>query len=135
MERARPVLAALVAAVALAAPAGAALEVRLSVVPAKPLAGKRTVVQLRPYWTYLRPDGSCCRLEPANVAYPFRLEAVSPTGRIFKLRVRRGSNRFLWTTAFSFRAAGRWTLREPHWGPDFSTSAGGRPRIRVAVGR
>jgi hypothetical protein len=62
----------------------------------------------------LVPDGNCRRLEPADVAYPFRLEAVSPAGRVFNLRVRRGSNRFLWTTARSFRAAGRWTLREPH---------------------
>ena len=133
MERGRPLLVALVAALALAAPAEASLEVRLSVAPLKPRAGKRIVVQLRPYWTYLRPDGSCCRLEPANVVYPFRLEAVSPTGRVVRLRVRRAQSRFLWTTAFTFRAPGRWTLREPHWGPDYSTSAGGRPRIRVAV--
>jgi hypothetical protein len=135
MDRARPVLVALVAALALGAPAGAAVEVRLSVVPAKPRAGKRTVVQLRPYWTYLRPDGSCCRLEPADLAYPFRLEAVSPAGRVFKLRVRRESNRFLWTTGFAFRTAGRWSLREPHWGPGFSTSAGGRLRISFVVAR
>jgi hypothetical protein len=80
MERGRPLLVGLVAALALAAPAEASLEVRLSVAPSQPRAGKRIVVQLRPYWTYLRPDGSCCRLEPANVAYPFRLEAVSPHG-------------------------------------------------------
>jgi hypothetical protein len=135
MNRGRPLLTGLVAALALAAPAEASLEVRLSIVPSKPLAGKRTVVQVRPYWTYLRPNGSCCRLEPADVAYPFRLEAVSPTGRVFRLRVRRASNHFLWTSAFAFRTSGRWTLREPHWGPDYSTSAGGRPRIRVAVGR
>jgi hypothetical protein len=135
MERGRPLLVGLVAALALAAPAEASLEVRLSVAPSQPRAGKRIVVQLRPYWTYLRPDGSCCRLEPANVAYPFRLEAVSPTGRVVRIRVRRAQSRFLWTTAFTFRTPGRWTLREPHWGPDYSTSAGGRPRIRVAVVR
>jgi hypothetical protein len=135
MERGRPLLVGLVAALALAAPARASLEVRISVVPSKPRAGQRTVVQVRPYWTYLRPGGSCCRLEPADVAYPFRLEAVSPAGRVVRLRVRRAQNRFLWTTAFTFRTRGRWTLREPHWGPDYGTSAGGRPRIRVAVGR
>lgn len=135
MERGRPLLVALVAALALAAPVEASLEVRLSVTPSKPRAGTRTVVQVRPYWTYLRPDGSCCRLEPADVAYPFRLEAVSPGGRLFRVRLRRTSNRFLWTAVFTFRTRGLWTFREPHWGPDYSTSAGGRPRIRVAVGR
>ncbi|HYZ19054.1 MAG TPA: hypothetical protein VE615_05885 [Gaiellaceae bacterium] len=39
------------------------------------------------------------------------------------------------TYLFTFRTRGTWTLREPHWGPDYSTNAGGRPRIRVAVGR
>ncbi len=124
-----------VAALAVAAPAQAALEVRISITPAKPRVGQRTVVQVRPYWTYLRPDGSCCRLEPANVAYPFRLESVSPAGRVFRPRLRRTSNPFVWTAGFIFRTRGTWTLREPHWGPDYSTSAGGRPRIRVAVGR
>ncbi|HET7855369.1 MAG TPA: hypothetical protein VFL41_02830 [Gaiellaceae bacterium] len=135
MEQGRPLFVAVVAALAVAAPAGAALEVRISVTPAKPRAGQRTVVQVRPYWTYLRPDGSCCRLEPADVTYPFRLEAVSPGGRVFRPRLRRGTNPFVWTTSFTFRARGTWTLREPHWGPGYSTSAGGRPRIRVSVGR
>jgi hypothetical protein len=135
MERGRPLLVGILAALALAAPAEASLEVRISVVPSKPSVGKTTVVQVRPYWTYLRPDWSCCRLEPADVAYPFRLEAVSPAGRVVRLSVRRARSRLLWTTAFIFRTRGRWTLREPHWAPDYSTRAGGRPLIRIAVGR
>jgi len=131
--RGRVVFACAAAALALPASAAAALEVRLRVVPASPKAGARAVVQLRPYWTYLRPDGTCCRLEPADVNYPFRVEAISPSGRVHRIRVHRTSNRYVWAGAFVFRRPGRWIVRDPQWGPGYSTRAGGRPRIRVAV--
>jgi len=127
-------LAAALAALAIPASASAALEVKLSVVPTTPKKGASTVVQLRPYWTYNRPDGSCCQLRPADVRYPFRVEAVSPSGRVTRLVMRRTKNRFVWSGRIVFRAAGRWTLRAPQWGPRYSRHYGARPRIQVLVG-
>ena len=127
-------LAAALAALAFPASASAALEVKLSLVPTSPKKGASTIVQLRPYWTYNRPDGSCCRLRPADVRYPFRVEAVSPSGRVMRIVVRRTSNRFVWAGRIVFRATGRWTLRAPQWGPRYSRHYGARPRIRVIVG-
>jgi hypothetical protein len=127
-------LAAALAALAVPASASAALEVKLSVVPTTPKKGASTVVQLRPYWTYNRPDGSCCRLRAADVRYPFRVEAVSPGGRATRLVMRRTSNRFIWAGRIVFRTAGRWTLRAPQWGPRYSRHYGARPRIQVIVG-
>jgi hypothetical protein len=126
-------LAAALAALAFPASASAALEVKLSLVPSTPKKEASTVVQLRPYWTYKRPDGSCCRLRPADVRYPFRVEAVSPRGRVTRLVMRRTSNRFVWAGRIRFPAAGRWTLRAPQWGPRYSAHFGARPRIRVSV--
>jgi hypothetical protein len=126
-------LAAALAALAFPASASAALEVKLSVVPSSPKKGASTVVQLRPYWTYKRPDGSCCRLQRADVRYPFRVDAVSPAGRIWHLVMRRTENRFVWAGRIAFAARGRWTLRAPQWGPRYSTHYGARPRIRVTV--
>jgi hypothetical protein len=127
-------LAAALAALSFPASASAALEVKLSLVPTSPEKGASTIVQLRPYWTYNRPDGSCCRLRPADVRYPFRVEAVSPSGRVMRIVVRRTSNRFVWAGRIVFRATGRWTLRAPQWGPRYSRHYGARPRIRVIVG-
>ena len=126
-------LAAALAALALPASASAALEVKLSVVPTTPKKGTSTVVQLRPYWTYNRPDGSCCRLRAADVRYPFRVEAVSPNGRVARIVMRRTKNPFVWAGRIAFATRGRWTLRAPQWGPRYSTHFGARPRIRVTV--
>ena len=116
------------------ASAGAALEVKLSVVPGSPRKGVSSVVQLRPYWTYNRPDGSCCLLKPAAVKYPFKVQAVSPTGRVTRVVVRRTKNRYVWAGRFVFPTRGKWTLRAPQWGPRYSRNFGARPRIQVTVG-
>jgi hypothetical protein len=128
-------LAAVLLALAFPASATAALEVKLSTKPGSPKKGESTVVQLRPYWTYNRPDGSCCRLRPADVRYPFRVQAVSPSGRVVRVVMRRTTNRFVWSGRIVFRATGTWTLRAPQWGPRYSTHYGARPRIRVSVSR
>jgi len=128
------VVAAAMLALALPASAAAALEVKLSVAPETPRKGAATVVQLRPYWTYQRPDGSCCVLKRAAVEYPFSVQAVSPSGRVYPVAVRRRSL-YLWSAAFRFRAAGRWTIRAPQWGPRYSWNYGARPRIAVTVKR
>jgi hypothetical protein len=126
-------VAAALFALAFPAWAAAALEVKLSVVPSSPKKGASSLVQLRPYWTYQLPDGTCCRLEPADVRYPFRVEAVSPRGRVFRVTVRRTKNRYVWAGRFAFRSPGRWTLRAPQWGPRYSRQYGARPRIRFTV--
>ncbi len=111
-------LAAALAALAFPTSAAAALEVRLSVVPTSPKKGAATVVQLRPYWTYNRPDGSCCVLKPADVRYPFRVEAVSPGGRIMRTwPLRRTKNRFVWAGRIVFRAIGPLDATRPAVGP------------------
>jgi hypothetical protein len=126
-------VAAVLLVLAVPASAAAALEVKLSVRPGAPTKGKPTVVELRPYWTKYRPDGTCCVLEPADVRYPFRVQAVSPSGRVFRLSVRKTSNRYIWAARFVFRSTGRWTLRAPQWGPRYSRNFGARPRIRFLV--
>jgi hypothetical protein len=126
-------IAAALVALALPASALAALEVKLSVMPRTPAKGAGAAVQLRPYWTYNRPDGSCCVLKPAAVSYPFRIEAVSPSGRIYRVGVRRTTNRYLWSGPFRFRTAGRWVIRAPQWGPRYSRNFGARPRIMFTV--
>jgi hypothetical protein len=126
-------LAAALLALVVPASATAALEVKLSVVPSSPKKGSSSVVQLRPYWTHYRDDGTCCKLVPADVRYPFKLEAVSPTGRVARVVVRRTKNRFVWAGSFVFSRRGTWTLRAPQWGPRYSRNFGARPRLRVAV--
>jgi hypothetical protein len=125
--------AAVFLALAFPASAVAALEVKLSTKPSSPKKGVTTVVQLRPYWTYNRPDGTCCALKPAAVRYPFKVQAVSPTGRVTRIVVRRTKNRHVWAGRFVFRTPGRWTLRAPQWGPRYSRNFGARPRIQVTV--
>jgi hypothetical protein len=126
-----------VAVLALIAPsaAAAALEVRLSVVPRSPKAGAPAVVELRPYWTENRPDGTCCRLVPADVNYPFKIEAVSPAGRVVRLAVRKTADPYVWSGSYRFGKRGRWTLRAPQWGPRYSRNYGARPRILFNVRR
>ena len=126
------VLAALAALVAPSS-AAAALEVKLSVVPDPPRKDATTVVQLRPYWTYKRPDGSCCLLRRADVKYPFRIETVTPKGVVNRFAMRRGKNRFVWSLRIVFAARGRWTVRAPQWGPRYSRNFGARPRISFMV--
>jgi hypothetical protein len=128
-------VAATVLALVVPTSAAAALEVKLSVVPASPKKLSQTVVQLRPYWTYLRRDGSCCRLVQADVRYPFKIQAVSPSGRVFRIAVRKTRNRYVWSGSFRFNSPGRWTVRAPQWGPRYSTNYGARPRIRFTVPR
>jgi hypothetical protein len=126
-------IAAVFLALAFPASAAAALEVKLSTKPGSPTKGASTVVQLRPYWTYNRPDGSCCVLKPAAVSYPFKVQVVSPTGRVTRIVVRRTKDRHVWAGRFVFRTRGTWILRAPQWGPRYSRNFGARPRIQVTV--
>src|SRR5687767_2821610 len=126
-------LAAALLALVLPASAAAALEVKLSVVPSSPKKGVTSVVELRPYWTKVRNDGTCCRLEPADVRYPFKVQAVSRTGRVFRIVVRRTKNRFVWAGSFVFNRRGTWPVRAPQWRPGYVRNFGARPRVRTVV--
>ena len=92
-------------------PAAAALDAKLSISPRQPSVGERTTIYLRPYWPYERSDGSCCRLVPADLRYPFRLQALGPGGRAGLFRPRRTTNRYVWTARYRFNAAGLWHIR------------------------
>lgn len=126
--------AAIAVGLVLVAPAAGALEVRLTIEPARPNALESVTVALRSYVPVVRGDGTCCRLEPDGArSYPFRVEAVSPTGKVVRVRVRPvGSN--LRRGVITFPAAGRWTLRVANYAQrGYRPAFGARPRITVRV--
>jgi hypothetical protein len=126
--------ACIVLTLAVPAVAGAALEVRLAVTPVSPEAGQRVDVRLRTYTPFVRAGGSCCRLIPADPrGYPFRVQAVSPQGRVIRVRLVR-ARAGLWRGAFRFSSAGRWQLRVANYGPSYR-GAPGSPRLFVVVRR
>jgi hypothetical protein len=99
------------AALVLAAPAGAALDAKLAVIPASPRVGTAVTVTIRPYWPFSRADGSCCRLVPARVRYPFRLQALGPSGSLILFRPRRTADPYVWRARPTFPRSGRWRIR------------------------
>lgn len=127
--------AALAVILVLAAPAGGALEVRLSIEPARPAALEPATITLRSYLPVIRSDGSCCRLEPGGSrSYPFRVEAVSPAGKVMRVPVR-PTHRNLWRGAVTFPTEGRWTIRAANFAQGgYRPAFGSRPRILVKVG-
>jgi hypothetical protein len=90
-------------------------------------------VYLRAFSPYLRRDGSCCRLVPTDVDYPFKIDAVSPSGKVTQLPLRRTGDRFVWAGQLVLREPGVWEILARNWGPRYSKVAGGRPRIRFRV--
>jgi hypothetical protein len=107
----KSVLTAAAALLVLVPPADAALDARLAVAPANPRVGTPVTVTIRPYWPYLRPDGSCCRRVPAKVRYPFRLQALGPSASALLFRPRRTSDPYLWRAQVRFSRAGVWRIR------------------------
>ena len=113
--------------------ADAALEVRVSTNPRSPLVGQLTRIELRTYVPFMRRDGSCCRLKPGGPRrYPFRVQAVSPHGRAFRLRVTH-VRRNVWAGTFRFGREGRWQVRVANYGPSYRHAPGARPRLSVRV--
>jgi hypothetical protein len=104
----------LMAAVALAlvfAPAGAAaLEARLAIEPRSQFIGRPATISLFPLWPFLRDDGSCCRYEPADVRYPWRLQLLGPGERQIEVRPRRVA-RYRYAARVMFPVRGRWEIR------------------------
>ena len=125
--------AATAAAFALAAwltpQVSAAMCVRLFAKPLTPRAGARTEVGLRTFASYA--DG----LRPWRVAsYPFRVQAVAPTGRVFRLTIRPAStNR--WVGSFWFPMRGHWTIRVTNFAPAYAKGCGEVLRLNVAKRR
>ena len=132
MRRVAVVGASLAAVLVLATPAAAALEVRLTITPSAPHALEPTKLALRTYLPVLRDDGSCCRLVSGGPAsYPFRVEVVSPAGRLSRVRVR-SSGKHSWGGVFTFPTPGRWQVRVANY-PGCASVVGARPCLWVRV--
>ena len=104
MRRVLLVGAVTVAAFVGASPAAAALGARLSVAPEQLTTRSVTNIYVRPYWPYATGP------VPADVQYPFRVQALGPNGRNMIFRPTKTS-RYVWTARFTFPAPGRWELR------------------------
>jgi hypothetical protein len=107
----RTLVAAPAVVLVLAAPAGAALDARLAVTPTSPRVGAAATVTIQPYWPFSRADGSCCRRVPAKVRYPFRLQALGPSGSLILFRPQRTADPHLWRARLPFPRPGRWRIR------------------------
>ena len=112
------------------ASADAALICRLSVRPTAPTVGRASQIELRQFVPYA--GGTA---EPTAVAYPWRVEAVSPRGRIFRVRVPQSSDRFVYRGTFVFPSPGRWLVRVTNFGPAYQPYPGHRPRVWLTVRR
>ena len=121
------------AGLVLATPSGAALEVRLFVTPATPWALEPAEITLRTYVPLRRADGSCCRLVSGGPSsYPFRVEVVSPTGKVSRVALSR-SRANQWNGVFRFPRPGHWRLRVANYDQSYRHAPGARPRISIVV--
>lgn len=89
-------------------------------------AGARAEVGLRTYAPYSD------ELRPWRVLdYPFRVQAVAPTGRVFRVAIRpERANR--WIGFFRFAMKGTWIIRVTNFGPSYPKGCGEVLRVRVA---
>lgn len=125
MKRIGVALAAVVVTGAGAPAAGAAMCVRLFTQPRTTVVGVPTVVGLRTYAPY--PDG----LRPWIVTrYPFRVRAVAPNGRVYRLSIRPGQDN-LWVGSFTFPLRGMWTIRVDNFAPRYPKGCGEILRLRI----
>ena len=115
-------------AVTFAPAADAAMCIRLFAQPAQPHPGAAAQVGLRTYAPL--PDGG---LRPWKVdRYPFRVEAVSPTGRIHRIAVRQSrADPYAWVGSFRFPKLGVWTIRVTNFAP-YSKGCAEVLRVRVS---
>ena len=131
LRRRHLLVAAVVGAALLPAPADAALIVRLAVVPGAPAVGDRVTIVVRPFW----PLSTGSRRAKVDAEYPFRIEAVSQRGAVAGIHVRRSRNPFVWTGRFTFAQPGLWLLRAANWGPRYEPHPRHRPQLRLVVAR
>lgn len=103
--------------------------IRLFAEPQIPTAGARTEIGLRTYTPY--SDG----LRPRRITtYPFRVQAVAPTGRVYRVVIRpERANK--WVGSFWFPMRGTWTIRVTNFGPQYTKGCGEVLRLRVAKRR
>ena len=116
-----------VSAVLASAPAAhSAMCISLALSHSRPKVRVATRIALRPFI----PPGRGV-LQPWIVRrYPFRVEAVSPTGRAFRVRVRPTRDPYVWSGVFSFPSPGRWHVRVTNFGPRYGYCG---PMLRVFV--
>lgn len=125
MKRIGVALAAVVVSGAVVPAASAAMCVRLFTQPCTGVVGVPMVVGLRTYAPY--PDG----LRPWIVTgYPFRVRAVAPNGRVYRVSIRPGHAN-LWAGSFSFPVRGVWTVRVDNFGPRYPKGCGETLRLRI----
>jgi len=110
-----------------ASAADAALCIRLSLLASRPVVGDATIIEME---TFVPLVGG--GLKPWIVRrYPFRVEAVSPRGKAFRVNVRQSRNPYAWRGALHFPSVGVWKVRVRNFGPRYQTGCGEELRVRV----
>jgi hypothetical protein len=108
MRKAAVASAALAAFLSSGSAVDAALTARVDVFPSQPQAGQTATIQLRPFVPLndgMRPPA----LVPRD--FPWRVAAISPSGRRIRIRVVRApDNPHLWSGFIRFRPHGLWTI-------------------------
>lgn len=123
----RALLAIAFAALVVVPASHAAMCIRLSTVPTKAIVRESTIIELE---TFAPLVGGA--LEPVVVRdYPFRVEAVSPRYKKFRVAVRASRNPYVWRGVFRFPSAGVWRLRVRNFGPRYEAGCGEELRLRV----
>lgn len=102
--------AAVVVALAFPSAASGALTARLTASPNPAPVGRSVSISVLPLWPFLREDGTCCRYEPADVTYRFRLQLLGPRGAVLVVEPRR-VERFRYVASVALRRVGRWEVR------------------------
>jgi len=103
----RSLAAAVVVAILVPSTAAAALEVRLSVVPATPRAGRQATIELRPFSV----ESGTGQIHWSVVRYPFRVQALGSGRRSMTVRALRTRDPYRWRARLRFAVAGRWEIR------------------------
>jgi hypothetical protein len=120
-------VAAMLAALVLAPTGDAAMCIRLSSDPQRPILGRAAVIEIKTFVPTVDGD-----LEPWIVRrYPFRVEAVSPRGRTFRVKVKPSPNPYTWRGTFRFNAVGVWTVRVTNFPRSDPSGCSKQLRVRV----
>jgi hypothetical protein len=123
----RTPVAVTLAALVIAPSSDAAMCIRLSSDPPRPVLGRPAVIEIRTFSPTV--DGG---LVPWIVRrYPFRVEAVSPRGRTLRVKVKPSRDPYAWRGTFRFDAAGMWTVWVTNFGRSDPTGCGKQLRVRV----
>jgi hypothetical protein len=81
----------------------------LSATPASPIAGQPGSILIHTFVAdSAKPDGVGARWAVAE--YPFRVEAVAPSGAVFAISMARGSDPYIWRGEAIFSETGDWLV-------------------------